>query len=216
MAALVVVVFVAASGGGVVYASQGALPGDTLYPVKLASEDVQETLTLSPEKKFAVQAEHAATRLEETQELMQRSGLDQAQREVRVRAAISGYETRLDAMDRIATAIAAEPDLSAKKREKVVQAAERVLDRHAALIASATATGPALDADVLGTIDDSSQIDDQGSASAAGSPQDDDQDHENARAMRRHLRQREQSLSDHLKAMRAGLMDEPLEIKAEN
>lgn len=160
LTAFVVVVFVAVSGAGVVHASQGSLPGDRLYAVKLASEDLQERLTLSPEAKFAVQAEHAALRLEETQELMRRGGMDAEQRQARLRKAMSGFEKRMTAMDDLAAKIAeAPPKASGTRGLKAALAAERVLDRHAQLVASATDIDSATDDDAIAPIEDAIKLD---------------------------------------------------------
>lgn len=59
-------------GGGVAYASQGSLPGDTLYPVKLMTEDVQTTVAWNPEKKVELESRFANRRLEEIQKLQER------------------------------------------------------------------------------------------------------------------------------------------------
>ncbi|HVY67938.1 MAG TPA: DUF5667 domain-containing protein [Patescibacteria group bacterium] len=58
--------------GGTAYASGGALPGDTLYPVKLATEQVRLTLALTPEAKVSLQTRFAQTRLQELQQLSER------------------------------------------------------------------------------------------------------------------------------------------------
>jgi hypothetical protein len=59
-------------GGGVAYASQGSLPGDTLYPVKLMTEDVQTAAAWNPEKKVALEGKFANRRVEEIQKLQER------------------------------------------------------------------------------------------------------------------------------------------------
>lgn len=160
LAAFVVVVFVAVSGAGAVYASQGALPGDALYTVKLTSESVQENLTITPEARFAVQAAHAAKRLEETQELMRRSGLDAQERQVRVQKAIKGFERRVTVMDGIAGRMAAAPPKKSGKDRglKTMLAAERLLDRHAELVKSATEEDPDLAQDVIEPIEGSIKL----------------------------------------------------------
>lgn len=66
------IVALLAGGGGTVYASQGSLPGDTLYPVKLMTEDVQTTVAFDPEKKAEIETRFANRRLEEIQKLQGR------------------------------------------------------------------------------------------------------------------------------------------------
>lgn len=60
------------AGGGTAYASQGSLPGDTLYPVKLMTEDVQTTVAFDPEKKAGLETRFANRRLEEIKKLQVR------------------------------------------------------------------------------------------------------------------------------------------------
>ena len=58
------ILFVLTGGLSVSYASKSSLPGDTLYPVKIASENV--VLAITPEdKKAEVEIEQAGKRLEE-------------------------------------------------------------------------------------------------------------------------------------------------------
>ena len=153
LAAVTVFVAVfATSGGAFVLASQGALPGEHLYAVKLATEDVQERLTVSPAHKFAVKAAHAARRLDETEQLMARNGLGSEERMQRVRTALHAYEAHLFNMNAIALKMSVHPP-KAKAGRRAIQAAERMLDRHAALIASATATQPSMTEAVLQPVD---------------------------------------------------------------
>ncbi len=58
--------------GGTVFASYGALPGETLYPVKRLTEQVEFTLAVSEQAKVEVQAKHAEERLEEIVKLDQK------------------------------------------------------------------------------------------------------------------------------------------------
>ncbi len=57
---------------GVAAASSGALPGDPLYPVKRGTEQVGTSLSLGAAQKGRSELSHAATRLEEAQELQSR------------------------------------------------------------------------------------------------------------------------------------------------
>lgn len=65
VAALVVVVGLAGSGAGVVYAAQNSLPGEVLYPVKIGSENVRLAFTLAPESKARLNLELAGRRVDE-------------------------------------------------------------------------------------------------------------------------------------------------------
>lgn len=64
---MAVALVVAGLGGGtgMVYAAQGSLPGEALYPVKLGSENVRLALTLTPDTKAEVNLELAERRVEE-------------------------------------------------------------------------------------------------------------------------------------------------------
>lgn len=53
------------TSGGTVFASQVSLPGETLYPVKLLSEDVRVAVAFTPAKKAELQVEYAAERTKE-------------------------------------------------------------------------------------------------------------------------------------------------------
>ena len=60
-----------ASGGTVVFASQGSQPGQVLYPVKLISENVRLGLTADPQSQFELNLEFAGRRLDEIDKLVQ-------------------------------------------------------------------------------------------------------------------------------------------------
>ena len=66
--ALALVVFL--SGTGLVRASNGALPGDDLYPVKRAWEDVRLILVVDQESREGLEGEFEHERLEEVDELL--------------------------------------------------------------------------------------------------------------------------------------------------
>jgi hypothetical protein len=60
-----------ASGGTVVFASQGSQPGQVLYPVKLISENVRLGLAANPQSQFQLNLEFAGRRLDEINKLVQ-------------------------------------------------------------------------------------------------------------------------------------------------
>jgi len=68
---------VGATGASAV-ASQGALPGDTLYPVKRLVEDARTTLAMGETVKADVLLSQARTRLQEVRELGERDDVDAA------------------------------------------------------------------------------------------------------------------------------------------
>jgi hypothetical protein len=59
------------TGAATVYASQDSLPGETLYPVKLWSEDVQLDLTADPTAKLDLSLDFTDRRLSEIQQLVE-------------------------------------------------------------------------------------------------------------------------------------------------
>ena len=149
---LVLVGVLVLSSGGVVMASRGAVPGERLYPVKLASEGVQERLAVSPIRKFTLQAAHASRRLEETEKLIVDKDLDGEERDERIQAALQGYENHLFKLNALAVRLSVEPP-KPKAGSRALEAAERMFDRHADLVVSATVTEPVVTAAVLDQID---------------------------------------------------------------
>ncbi|GAB2971463.1 DUF5667 domain-containing protein [Nocardioides montaniterrae] len=63
---------VVAASGSMAVASQGALPGDVLYPVKRAIENAHANLQSSPDAKASVLLDNAENRLSEVEELSAR------------------------------------------------------------------------------------------------------------------------------------------------
>lgn len=54
-------------------ASEGSLPGDTLYSVKRATEQVETIFAINPESKVKIGIKHAQTRLAEVQSLVEQN-----------------------------------------------------------------------------------------------------------------------------------------------
>ncbi len=75
--ALVMVLVLVFSTGGVTYASNDALPGDILYPVKVkVVEPILDVVNASPEKKVAWSEEKVTRRIEEADALAREDKLD--------------------------------------------------------------------------------------------------------------------------------------------
>jgi len=70
-AVLAVVMGTAALGGGVAYAASDSLPGEPLYPVKLAFEDVRLAFSAGPAARAQLGMAFAAERVREMQQLAQ-------------------------------------------------------------------------------------------------------------------------------------------------
>ena len=66
----IVVSLLGGTGAATVYASQDSLPGETLYPVKIWSEDVRLDLTADPQDKLDLSLDFADERMAEIQELV--------------------------------------------------------------------------------------------------------------------------------------------------
>lgn len=62
---LIIGLIIALASGGTVAASQNSLPGDTLYPVKILSEDAVVAMVFSPEQKAEFRLNLAQKRIEE-------------------------------------------------------------------------------------------------------------------------------------------------------
>lgn len=66
---VVVVLIVAAAGTGTAYASQPSLPGDTLYSVKLGTEQLQRIFTFDTAAEVELELKFASIRLDEMEQL---------------------------------------------------------------------------------------------------------------------------------------------------
>lgn len=68
--ALAIVILITSSSGGIAYASQNALPGETLYPVKLTTEKARLTFARNESKKAELHIAFASRRMHEIEELI--------------------------------------------------------------------------------------------------------------------------------------------------
>ena len=98
IAIIVVFVFLLA-GGGTAAAASNSLPGETLYPVKLATERVQFAFTFSEEGTARLHARFAGRRAEEMARLAEAGNLE------RVEAALSRFEAHLADIEDLAARI---------------------------------------------------------------------------------------------------------------
>ncbi|MFT4264980.1 MAG: DUF5667 domain-containing protein, partial [Nocardioides sp.] len=71
LAAAAAVFSIAAAATGAAFASESALPGQALYPVKRLVESIHSSLSLSDHAKGTLELQRASTRLEEAAELVQ-------------------------------------------------------------------------------------------------------------------------------------------------
>ncbi len=87
---VVAVIVISMLAGGTVYAAQGSLPGDLVYPVKTTSEDVRLFFTGDISDKAELNLEFARTRLEEMSKLANTS-------EGKIEITVQGYQSKLEA-----------------------------------------------------------------------------------------------------------------------
>lgn len=64
------------SGGGAAFASQDSLPGETLYPIKIFTENVRSVVARSPESKAKLEVKFASERVAEVKELLAEKGVE--------------------------------------------------------------------------------------------------------------------------------------------
>ncbi|MEK7545975.1 MAG: DUF5667 domain-containing protein [Patescibacteria group bacterium] len=194
------IVAVVATGGGTVVAAHDALPGEALYALKLAAENVRERVAVTSKDRFAVQAAHASSRLAETEELLERQELGEEDRAARVRAAMDRYEGHVFVLNEIAAKMEDVEDV----REKARKTAEGMVDRHMRLVESATRAEASVASIMLDPIVAALSLEDdlaeQDSTDDVG---DGDDDREGG--LRR--RERAEKIGEGLKRMRVGLED---------
>jgi len=87
--AIAAILAISILGAGTAYASQGSIPGDTLYPVKLGTEQVQRVLTTNDVEGVNLELKFADTRLEEMESVARK-------RPGEIPVAVTGYERSLD------------------------------------------------------------------------------------------------------------------------
>lgn len=121
---IVIGVIIAAllAGGGTAYASQTSLPGDTLYPVKLMTEDVQTAAAWSPEKKVQMETKFANRRLEEIKNLQEK--LKNKNGEIKLEVVEKAMERAAERLDKAEARIAEMEE--GKLKEKALEAASRL------------------------------------------------------------------------------------------
>lgn len=68
IASVILIFFV--SGGGFAFASQNAIPGDFLYSIKTATEDIQRIAAFTPERRIRINSKIASRRTNELEQLV--------------------------------------------------------------------------------------------------------------------------------------------------
>ncbi|MBI4094044.1 hypothetical protein HY417_03705 [Candidatus Kaiserbacteria bacterium] len=128
VAPLAFVLIITIVGGGTVYAAEGAVPGDTLYPIKVnVNEKVEVALAVSNEAKAAVHAKFAERRMREAEVLAEQGRLTSATK--------TEIEIRLDqhaaAVEIAAEEVGRENPVAA---EELSRRLSSILEAHGALI----------------------------------------------------------------------------------
>lgn len=96
--ALAVIITIIASGSGVSFAAQNAIPGETLYKVKLATEQVRAAVTPGKKARAELHLGFASRRLSEVEQLIEHNGNAHAA----VNEALARYENELDESEALA------------------------------------------------------------------------------------------------------------------
>jgi len=132
MVAIIVAVVLAVSalGGGTAYASQGSLPGDVLYPVKLGTEQARLVVATSDTAKAELYLTFANSRVQEMTALAERG------RPEKVNIAVNGYDGaigmaigKMEEAKGKGLAIADTSELVAEATSKHLPALDEVYDR---------------------------------------------------------------------------------------
>ena len=137
---LAVIIVISMLAGGTVYAAQGSLPGDLLYPVKIGAEDARLLITGDSSAKVQLNLKFAQTRLVEMNEL---ANGDQE----KVVLAVEGYKGNLYAAGqqiRRITDISTLPDLlvgALEDIQKQIVFCDSVIDSNPACLGPVSEAG---------------------------------------------------------------------------
>ncbi len=128
LAGVVITAMLFGSGIGMKQASASALPGDSLYPVKLAGEEIQLALSFTTDGDMALLYEFADSRLEEAVTLSEEGRFDD------LGIALEGFEDAMSTLEEIAQEGeigGGKLDLAKieAKHEKHIQVLERVREQ---------------------------------------------------------------------------------------
>jgi len=127
--ALISALFLAASGTGITFASQNTLPGEALYPAKLAIEKIMVAAAGNVEKKTELRLKYAGRRLSEVGKMVEQKNKTG---EKEVAAALEDYEKKLDSAQEGARI--EKPD--APKSVSAVQESAKVYEKNIAELIS--------------------------------------------------------------------------------
>lgn len=129
-------VFMVGGWAGMVSASFDSVPGDVLYPVKIANEKAQLAMALSGERKAKLHVEFASRRLDE---IVTITASDSPEKETRVKMAVENFTKEITAVSEQIDQIKAEDIASATELAKIV---DRKVDEYEATISQTEADFP--------------------------------------------------------------------------
>jgi hypothetical protein len=89
---LIIVLALVLGGGGTALASQNSLPGDFLYPVKIATEEIKEKVIFDAGAKANLQADLADKRVEEAKKLIEKNEINAEKLEIVYKKIIGNAE----------------------------------------------------------------------------------------------------------------------------
>lgn len=96
--ALAIIITLIGSGSGISFAAQNAIPGETLYPVKLATERARMTFTPNKKAKAELHLQFASRRLHEVERLIS----ENRQPQINVSDVLKDYKNEFDESESLA------------------------------------------------------------------------------------------------------------------
>lgn len=123
--ALAMIITLVGSGSGVSFAAQNTIPGETLYGVKLATEQLRVAVTPGKKAKAELHLRFASRRLEEIERLIEQNGNEH----IAVSEALVRYEDELDESEVLATHDAAVAQAIAPIIGETTESHKKVLER---------------------------------------------------------------------------------------
>lgn len=140
-AAFAMMTMAVGGSGMAVSASEGSVPGDSLYRVKMLAEAVTAKLSMTSESRFHNQAEQAGRRLDEAGAIMLLTEESAESRQDRLEVAMKGYQEHMIALNNLVSRLNADADDDERADLSAATAAhevERVLEHHENLVESAS------------------------------------------------------------------------------
>lgn len=122
---LALIITLVGSGSGVSFAAQNTIPGETLYGVKLATEQLRVAVAPGKKAKAELHLQFASRRLEEIERLIEQNGSEH----IAISEALVRYEDELDESEVLATSDAAVAQAITPIIGETTESHKRVLER---------------------------------------------------------------------------------------